>query len=249
MRSYIPTTNYSWLNYELKKMSEVLGLEVSLNREVEHFGEGLASNTFYKESFLFLIDKIQEYHYHGSNKMVLKSKKSLLSRFSSPIKPNPLFASIASTANKIGVKHSNSGSKGSEGGRKVYEDSGEELIYYYLVLMCSIKDDEIYRNLQSPRGEGTENINLEEISDLLKITKKCKSLMLVGMMYWYIKLLDYQLHETNFDFSMINDDRESAFHEDERTKGEKKEQEDTLAAELLENYLQSMSKLVYYILT
>jgi hypothetical protein len=26
--------------------------------------------------------------------------------------------------------------------------------------------------------------------------------MLVGLMYWYIRLLDYQLHQANMDFSM-----------------------------------------------
>ena len=29
--------------------------------------------------------------------------------------------------------------------------------------------------------------------------------MLVGMMYWYIKVLDYQLREINSDFSMPNE--------------------------------------------
>lgn len=29
--------------------------------------------------------------------------------------------------------------------------------------------------------------------------------MLVGLMYWYIKVLDYQLHPDNMDFSMPNE--------------------------------------------
>jgi hypothetical protein len=75
--------------------------------------------------------------------MVLTSKKSLLSRFSSPIRANPLMAGILNIANK-GVKHS-SGNKNNDSykkRKKIYEDSSEELMYYYLVLMCSINDPE-----------------------------------------------------------------------------------------------------------
>lgn len=85
----------------------------------------------------------------------------------------------------------------------MYEDSSEELLYYYLVMMCSIKDDGTgIHGCGQGRGQENDNVNLEEIWELLKVTRKCRSLMLVGMMYWYIKLLDYQLHETNYDFSI-----------------------------------------------
>lgn len=87
-----------------------------------------SNSSYYKDSFLYIIDKIQEYHYNGNNSMVMKSKTSLLSRFSSPIRLNPLFTTIINMANKGGLKHSNSGSKSeSEGGsgKKIYEDSSE----------------------------------------------------------------------------------------------------------------------------
>ena len=73
--------------------------------------------------------------------MVLASKKSLLSRFSSPIRINPLMAGILNMGNK-GVKHS-SGNKNNDNDKKrkkIYEDSSEELMYYYLILMCSMND-------------------------------------------------------------------------------------------------------------
>lgn len=58
--------------------------------------------------------------------MVLDRKKSLLSRFSSPIRLNPLFTSILAMSNRSILKNSGSGSKSEiEGldGKKVYEDS------------------------------------------------------------------------------------------------------------------------------
>jgi hypothetical protein len=72
--------------------------------------------------------------------MVLKRKTSLLSRSESPIKPNPLLMSVLNLASK-GVRHTGSGKKK---GDTNYEDNSEELLYYYLVLVCSIKDDDVY---------------------------------------------------------------------------------------------------------
>lgn len=70
--------------------------------------------------------------------------------------------------------------------------------------MCSLKDNGIDRMYLS-KMEKQDSINLEELCELIKITKKCKSLMLVGLMYWYVKILDYQLDSNNCDFQMPNE--------------------------------------------
>lgn len=72
--------------------------------------------------------------------MVLQRKMSLMSRSSSPIKLNPLFSAVVNLANKR-PRHGGSGKKQSEEGKRNYEDNSEELLYYYLALACSIKDD------------------------------------------------------------------------------------------------------------
>lgn len=62
--------------------------------------------------------------------------------------------------------------------------------------------------------------------------------MLVGIMYWYIKLLDYQLHESNCDFAMLSDN--TGGNGLLRQKTENEDSKETLAAELLEGYLCTM---------
>lgn len=47
--------------------------------------------------------------------MIMNKKKSLLSRFSSPIKMNQLFVLIINTVNRGSIKHTNSGSSSKSG--------------------------------------------------------------------------------------------------------------------------------------
>lgn len=62
--------------------------------------------------------------------------------------------------------------------------------------MCSFNDHQEF-----PKSNPHDILNLEEISELIKMTKKCRSLMLVGIMYWYVKLVDYQLDSAILSFS------------------------------------------------
>jgi predicted metalloenzyme YecM len=143
VRSFIPTTNENWLYYEMKKISEVLGLDVSLNKEIEHYSMGSRSATsqpLYRNSFLAIIDTIQENHYHGNNLMVLKTKNSLFSKFSSPIKVNPFFVGLIDLVNKPAPSPNNQ-----KNPNDPCEDRREELMYSYLTLMCFLKDNRCHK--------------------------------------------------------------------------------------------------------
>lgn len=37
MHSYVPKTKPNWFYYELKKLSEILGIEINLYKEVDHY--------------------------------------------------------------------------------------------------------------------------------------------------------------------------------------------------------------------
>jgi hypothetical protein len=37
MHSYVPKTKPNWFYYELKKLSEILGIEITLYKEVDHY--------------------------------------------------------------------------------------------------------------------------------------------------------------------------------------------------------------------
>ena len=108
-------------------------MTITLNTPISHNHDKLSKKSeVYKNSYLHILDNIQELQFnHPNQEMVNTRRKSMLSRFNSPLRDNPLYSGLLKGA----AFSSKNKSK-----KSLKDDNEEELSFYYLMVMCCLHD-------------------------------------------------------------------------------------------------------------
>lgn len=113
------------------------------------------------------------------------------------------------------------------------------MVYYYVGLLIELIEGR--KESESEESEhhmpmSIEKSNnscywscVEEILDFVNVGYRCTSLLLVGIIYWYVKLIDFELSVNK------NEDNDSIALEENK--------------DLLQMYMSIMEKLIYFIMT